>query len=104
MEGVGVCGVQRLDLLATSCISELVGELLRCFLGIGFVLNLAFAISKGRQLFILLLLFDLFIQFVDVVRQYLLDRLNLQAAVGDLGTQDMVDAMALLAELVASPA
>lgn len=49
-------------------------------------------------------LYDLRIQFVDVVRQYLLDRLNLQAAVGDLGTQDMVDAMALLAELVASPA
>lgn len=44
-------------------------------------------------------LYDLRIQFVDVVRQYLLDRLNLQAAVGDLGTQDLVDSMALLNEV-----
>ncbi len=41
-------------------------------------------------------LYDLRIQFVQVVRQYLLDRLNLQAAVGDLGTQDLVDSMSLL--------
>ncbi|MDW5378231.1 TolC family outer membrane protein [Halomonas sp. HP20-15] len=45
-------------------------------------------------------LYDLRIQFVQVVRQYLLDRLNLQAAVGDLGTQDLVDAMALLRRIV----
>ncbi|MCD6008517.1 TolC family protein [Halomonas sp. IOP_31] len=44
-------------------------------------------------------LYDLRIQFVDVVRQYLLDRLNLQAAVGDLGTQDLVDSMALLSRV-----
>ena len=44
-------------------------------------------------------LYDLRIQFVEVVRQYLLDRLNLQAAVGDLGTQDLVDTMALLSRV-----
>lgn len=47
-------------------------------------------------------LYDLRIQFVEVVRQYLLDRLNLQAAVGDLGTRDLVDTMALLDRLVGS--
>lgn len=44
-------------------------------------------------------LYDLRIQFVQVVRQYLLDRLNLQAAVGDLATQDLVDTMALLSRV-----
>ena len=44
-------------------------------------------------------LYDLRIQFVEVVRQCLLDRLNLQAAVGDLGTQDLVDTMALLSRV-----
>jgi len=44
-------------------------------------------------------LYDLRIQFVEVVRQYLLDRLNLQAAVGDLGTQDLIDTMALLSRV-----
>lgn len=41
-------------------------------------------------------LYDLRIQFVEVMCQYLLDRLNLQAAIGDLGTQDLTDTMAVL--------
>lgn len=44
-------------------------------------------------------LYDLRIQFVEALRQYLLDDLNLQAAVGDLGTPDLVDAMALLGRI-----
>lgn len=44
-------------------------------------------------------LYDLRIQFVETVRQYLLDDLNLQAAAGDLGTPDMVDAMSLLTRI-----
>lgn len=44
-------------------------------------------------------LYDLRIQFVEGVRQYLLDDLNLQAAVGDLDTTDLVDAMSLLASI-----
>jgi len=48
-------------------------------------------------------LYDLRIKFVEVIRQYLLDRLNLEAAVGDLGTQDLVEVMALL-QRIAQPA
>lgn len=44
-------------------------------------------------------LYDLRIQFVEGVCQYLLDDLNLQAAVGDLGTADLVDAMTLLGRI-----
>lgn len=49
-------------------------------------------------------LIDQRIQLVGVVRQYLLDRLHLQAAVGDLDTQDLVEAMDLLGGLVAPAA
>lgn len=41
-------------------------------------------------------LYDLRIQFVEVVCQYLLDRTNLEAAVGDLGTDDLMAIMAVL--------
>jgi outer membrane protein len=41
-------------------------------------------------------LFDLRIQFVEVICRYLNDRINLEAAVGDLETADLVDAMSLL--------
>lgn len=46
-------------------------------------------------------LYDLRIEFVDVIGQYLLDRLSLEAAVGDLQTQDLTDAMELLVRLTA---
>ncbi|SHE36902.1 outer membrane protein [Modicisalibacter ilicicola DSM 19980] len=44
-------------------------------------------------------LYDLRIQFVEVVRQYLLDTLSLEAAVGDLGTEDLAEVNALLARI-----
>ncbi|GAB2795255.1 TolC family outer membrane protein [Halomonas shantousis] len=44
-------------------------------------------------------LYDLRIQFVEVIRQYLLDRLNLEAAVGGLETSDLQEAMTLLASI-----
>nr|WP_298375191.1 TolC family outer membrane protein [uncultured Halomonas sp.] len=44
-------------------------------------------------------LYDLRIQFVEVVRQYLLDNLNLEAAVGDLDTQDLVEVTSLLSRI-----
>lgn len=44
-------------------------------------------------------LYDLRIEFVEVVGQYLADRLALEAAVGDLETQDLSDAMALLGRM-----
>lgn len=44
-------------------------------------------------------LYDLRIQFVEVVRQYLLDTLSLEAAVGELDTQDLTEVMSLLSRL-----
>ncbi|NUJ58013.1 TolC family protein [Halomonas taeanensis] len=44
-------------------------------------------------------LYDLRIQFVEALCQYLLDDLNLHASVGELGTPDLVDAMALLVRI-----
>ncbi|MGC3873163.1 TolC family outer membrane protein [Halomonas sp. GXIMD04776] len=44
-------------------------------------------------------LYDLRIQFVEVARQYLLDTLNLEAAVGDLDTQDLQQVTALLSRI-----
>lgn len=44
-------------------------------------------------------LYDLRIQFVEVVRQYLIDSLSLEAAVGDLGTADLAEVMTLLSQL-----
>ncbi|KXS36818.1 MAG: hypothetical protein AWU55_2829 [Halomonadaceae bacterium T82-2] len=41
-------------------------------------------------------LYDQRIQLVETIRQYLLDQLNLQAAVGALDTRDLVDTMTLL--------
>nr|WP_275445767.1 MULTISPECIES: TolC family outer membrane protein [unclassified Halomonas] len=44
-------------------------------------------------------LYDLRIQFVEVVRQYILDSLSLEAAVGDLDTRDLVESMVKLEAL-----
>ncbi|WP_233440354.1 TolC family outer membrane protein [Modicisalibacter coralii] len=44
-------------------------------------------------------LYDQRIKLVETIRQYLLDRLNLKAAVGDLDTQDLVDTMQVLRQV-----
>ncbi|WP_353980579.1 TolC family protein [Salinicola endophyticus] len=44
------------------------------------------------------------IQYVEVFRRWLLDRLKLEAAVGDLDTNDMVNVMRQLNHIVARPA
>ncbi|ALM54010.1 hypothetical protein BJB45_08680 [Halomonas huangheensis] len=41
-------------------------------------------------------LYDLRVQYVDVVRQYLVDRLGLEVAVGDLGSDDLMRTMETL--------
>lgn len=48
-------------------------------------------------------LFDLRIQYIDSVRQYLFDRLQLEVAVGDLGTDDLAHVMGTLQALSTSP-
>ena len=44
-------------------------------------------------------LYDQRVQYVDVVRQYLVDRLSLEVAVGDLGSDDLMRAMETLEAL-----
>lgn len=44
-------------------------------------------------------LYDLRIQYIDSIRQYLLDRLHLEVAVGDLGSDDLMRAMGTLKAL-----
>lgn len=44
-------------------------------------------------------LYDLRVQYIDVVRQYLVDRLSLEVAVGDLGSDDLMRAMETLKTL-----
>ncbi|HET8791386.1 MAG TPA: TolC family protein [Modicisalibacter sp.] len=47
-------------------------------------------------------LYDLRIQFVEVICRYLNDKINLEAAVGDLDTADLVGAMSLLQRITLS--
>jgi outer membrane protein len=47
-------------------------------------------------------LYDQRIQFVDTLARYALDRLALQSAVGDLGSDDLQETMRLLASIADS--
>ncbi|WP_239023764.1 TolC family protein [Salinicola corii] len=48
-------------------------------------------------------LFDQRIQYVDAFRQLLLDRLQLQASVGTLSTQDLADVMTSIQQIIGPP-